>query len=151
MVCQQVPICVTYGGHMLLLSVLLFLHCRAMVRSSNDAAMVPMFHYFDDINMDPLMTLRQSLRNDPTLQGTKLTYLPFIIKALSVTLSKIPAINACLAPEGDVLLQHHTHNIGVAMATSGGLVVPNIKQVRAGALDIGGDAAEHTGNCHLTC
>lgn len=58
-----------------------------------------------------------------------MTYLPFIVKALSVSLGKFPGINTCLEPGGGALLQHHHHNIGVAMATSNGLVVPNIKQV----------------------
>jgi 2-oxoisovalerate dehydrogenase E2 component (dihydrolipoyl transacylase) len=62
-------------------------------------------------------------------QGTKLTFLPFIVKALSLALLKHPEINSCLASGGDALLQHHTHNIGVAMATASGLVVPNVKQV----------------------
>jgi hypothetical protein len=61
--------------------------------------------------------------------GTKLTYLPFVIKALSISLAKYPGLNTCLEPGGAALLQHHSHNIGVAMATSNGLVVPNIKQV----------------------
>lgn len=63
--------------------------------------------------------------------GAKLTYLPFVIKALSISLGKFPGLNTCLEPGGGALLQHHSHNIGVAMATSNGLVVPNIKQVRA--------------------
>lgn len=62
--------------------------------------------------------------------GAKLTYLPFVIKALSISLAKYPALNTCLEPGGGALLQHHSHNIGVAMATSNGLVVPNVKQVR---------------------
>jgi 2-oxoisovalerate dehydrogenase E2 component (dihydrolipoyl transacylase) len=61
--------------------------------------------------------------------GAKLTYLPFVIKALSISLGKFPGLNTCLEPGGGALLQHHSHNIGVAMATSNGLVVPNIKQV----------------------
>jgi len=53
-----------------------------------------------------------------------------VIKALSISLGKYPGLNTCLEPGGGALLQHHSHNIGVAMATSNGLVVPNIKQVR---------------------
>jgi hypothetical protein len=62
--------------------------------------------------------------------GAKLTYLPFVVKALSISLGRYPGLNTCLEPGGGALLQRHTHNIGVAMATSNGLVVPNIKQVR---------------------
>jgi 2-oxoisovalerate dehydrogenase E2 component (dihydrolipoyl transacylase) len=52
-----------------------------------------------------------------------------VIKALSISLGRYPALNTCLEAGGGALLQHHSHNIGVAMATSNGLVVPNIKQV----------------------
>lgn len=59
----------------------------------------------------------------------KLTFLPFVVKALSLTLAKYPGLNTSLEPGGAAVLQHHSHNIGVAMATSNGLVVPNVKQV----------------------
>lgn len=52
-----------------------------------------------------------------------------MVKALSITLGRFPGVNVSLEPGGAALLQHHSHNIGVAMATSNGLVVPNIKQV----------------------
>jgi len=66
------------------------------------------------------------------LSGAKLTYLPFIIKALSIALGKFPGLNVSLEAGGAALLQHHSHNIGIAMATSNGLVVPNIKKVGLG-------------------
>lgn len=53
-----------------------------------------------------------------------------MIKAISISLAKYPGLNVCLEPGGAALLQRHNHNIGIAMATSNGLVVPNIKQVR---------------------
>jgi 2-oxoisovalerate dehydrogenase E2 component (dihydrolipoyl transacylase) len=90
-----------------------------------------MFHFFDDVRMDALIALRASLKGDATLRGAKLTFLPFVIKALAVAMLKHPAVNACLSPGGDELVQHATANVGVAMATSGGLVVPNIKQVES--------------------
>ena len=61
-----------------------------------------------------------------------MTYLPLLLKALSVALSSHPTVNSSLAPGSDSLLLHRDHNIGVAMATGQGLVVPNIKQVRGG-------------------
>ena len=103
---------------------------RAMVKSSQATLQVPMFHYFDEVNMDSLITWRNQLKEEPGLKGTKLTFLPFVVKALSLALLEHPGLNCCLGPSGDELLQHHTHNIGVAMATSAGLVVPNVKQVR---------------------
>lgn len=66
--------------------------------------------------------------------GAKLTYLPFIVKALSISLAAFPGMHMQMAPGGGELLQLGHHNIGVAMATPGGLVVPNVKAV-SGLLD----------------
>lgn len=104
---------------------------RAMVRSSTEAVAVPTFHYMDEMEMDELIRIRSQIRDDlaPLLGGAKLTYLPFIVKALSAALARHPVLNVQMAPGGGELLQLHAHNIGVAMATGGGLVVPNVKGV----------------------
>jgi pyruvate/2-oxoglutarate dehydrogenase complex dihydrolipoamide acyltransferase (E2) component len=56
--------------------------------------------------------------------------MPFIIKAMSLALHEWPTINSSLAVGAADLVQHTTHNIGVAMNTGMGLVVPNVKQAR---------------------
>jgi pyruvate/2-oxoglutarate dehydrogenase complex dihydrolipoamide acyltransferase (E2) component len=60
----------------------------------------------------------------------RLTFLPFVMKALSLTMHAHPVLNSTLEPGGGALLQRQAHNIGVAMATPAGLVVPNVKGVR---------------------
>ncbi|GLI70952.1 hypothetical protein VaNZ11_016051 [Volvox africanus] len=104
---------------------------RAMVTSMTAAASVPVFHFHDEVAMDRLLAVREALRGDVALRttGLKLTVLPMVVKALSAALNQHPHINASLAPGGTELLLHPHHNIGVAMATPNGLVVPNIKQV----------------------
>lgn len=52
------------------------------------------------------------------------------MQAISVALLEYPAVNSSLGPGGDALLQHSTHNLGVAMDTRAGLVVPNVKAVQ---------------------
>lgn len=104
---------------------------RAMIKSASEAGSIPTFHYMDEIEMDGLLAARALLKTDDALAGAKLTYLPFVVKALSISLGRYPGLNTCLEPGGGALLQRHTHNIGVAMATSNGLVVPNIKQVES--------------------
>ena len=52
------------------------------------------------------------------------------MQALSVALEEFPIVNSSLNSKADALLQHSAHNIGVAMATPSGLVVPNIKHVQ---------------------
>ncbi|EIE27558.1 hypothetical protein COCSUDRAFT_55557 [Coccomyxa subellipsoidea C-169] len=104
---------------------------RAMVRSMTAAGAVPHFHYCDEISVGALLRLRTSLLSDPALKGLKLTFLPFMLKAVSVAMRQWPDINGSLSADGTSLLQHHSHNLGVAMATPSGLVVPNIKGVES--------------------
>jgi 2-oxoisovalerate dehydrogenase E2 component (dihydrolipoyl transacylase) len=54
-----------------------------MVKSMTAAGQVPHFHYCDEVQMDALVELRQRLKGDPSLRGTKLTYMPFFLKARS--------------------------------------------------------------------
>ncbi|KAF8073201.1 Dbt [Scenedesmus sp. PABB004] len=111
--------------------------CRAMVRSAVEAGRVPTFHYLDELPVDRLLAARALLREHPALRGANLTLLPFIIKALSLALAAHPGLNVSLEPGGGALLQRGSHNVGVAMATSAGLVVPNIKQARRGSRGAG--------------
>jgi len=47
-----------------------------------------------------------------------------------VALREYPGVNASLAEDGEALVQHGDHNLGVAMDTPAGLVVPNVKRVQ---------------------
>lgn len=103
---------------------------KAMVKSMSAAAQIPHFHFCDEVQMDALVELRRQLKADPSLVPTKLTYLPFFIKAAALAIRQYPMVNASLAPDHSVVLQHHSVNLGVAMATPHGLAVPNIKDVQ---------------------
>mmetsp|Transcript_65970 Transcript_65970/g.208832 ORF Transcript_65970/g.208832 Transcript_65970/m.208832 type:complete len:221 (-) Transcript_65970:8-670(-) len=101
-----------------------------MVKSMAAALAVPHFHYCDEIDFGALMDLRAALRGDPSLQGVKLTFLPVVVKALSIALLDSPGINAQLTPDESAIVHKVSHNIGVAMDTPSGLVVPNVKGVQ---------------------
>ena len=58
--------------------------------------------------------------------------MPVIIKALSMALHHYPILNAVVNPECTTITEKADHNIGVAMDTAEGLVVPNVKQVQVG-------------------
>jgi 2-oxoisovalerate dehydrogenase E2 component (dihydrolipoyl transacylase) len=62
--------------------------------------------------------------------GIRLTYMPFFIKAASKALEKFPILNVKVDDSCEKLTYRRSHNIGVAMDTSNGLVVPNIKNVQ---------------------
>eukprot|EP01133_Synstelium_polycarpum_P016313 gene16313-19402_t len=104
---------------------------KVMVKTMNAAALVPHFGYCDEYIMDGLMTLRSQLKPVAESRGIKLSYLPFIIKATSLALLRYPSLNASISPnESEVIIKNY-HNIGVAMDTASGLLVPNIKNVES--------------------
>ncbi|ONK63404.1 uncharacterized protein A4U43_C07F14790 [Asparagus officinalis] len=104
---------------------------RSMVKLMTMAAKVPHFHYLEEINCDALVKLKTAFQNENTDPDVKHTFLPFLIKSLSLALKKYPLLNSTFNEETTEVILKGCHNIGVAMATSYGLVVPNIKKVQS--------------------
>ncbi|KAI2640514.1 2-oxoacid dehydrogenases acyltransferase-domain-containing protein [Hypomontagnella submonticulosa] len=109
---------------------------KAMTRSLN----IPHFLYADEIDFSQLHELRRRLNKavaQTAKEGevSKLTYLPFIIKAVSIALHQYPILNARVDVDPETskptLVHRSQHNIGVAMDTPVGLLVPVIKNVGA--------------------
>jgi pyruvate dehydrogenase E2 component (dihydrolipoamide acetyltransferase) len=96
--------------------------------------------HMDECDMTALLALRDELKPEAAKRGVKLTFLPFIIKALTKALGEFPAFNASLAEEAGEIVIKRYYNVGVAVAAPQGLVVPNIKG--ADGIDIFGLAAE---------
>ncbi|KAK0392613.1 hypothetical protein NLU13_2108 [Sarocladium strictum] len=121
---------------------------KAMTRSLT----IPHFLYADEVDFTQLVELRSRLNRvlstSPPIEGqpAKLSYLPFVIKAVSMALYQYPILNSRVdidAQSGKPQLIHRSqHNIGVAMDTPQGLLVPVIKNV--GSLNIISIAAELT-------
>lgn len=119
---------------------------KTMTRSLN----IPHFLYSDEVDFTDLVHLRSRLNKvlsqTPAAPGqvTKLSYLPFIIKAVSMALYQFPILNSRVdidpATNKPSLIMRSQHNIGVAMDTPSGLLVPVIKDV--GSLNILSIAAE---------
>ncbi|XP_057959704.1 lipoamide acyltransferase component of branched-chain alpha-keto acid dehydrogenase complex, mitochondrial isoform X2 [Malania oleifera] len=104
---------------------------RTMVKSMTMAAKIPHFHYVEEINCEALIELKASFQRENSDQDVKHTFLPLLIKSLSMALSKYPLMNSCFNDESTEVILRGSHNIGIAMATSYGLVVPNIKKVQS--------------------
>ncbi len=68
---------------------------RAMIRTMTEAAAVPMFYFCDEVQLDALAAARAAARADPAAAGLKLTFLPFVIKALSLALARCAGLRAC--------------------------------------------------------
>jgi pyruvate dehydrogenase E2 component (dihydrolipoamide acetyltransferase) len=82
---------------------------------------------FDDADVTELERLRVSSKDDYAKKGIKLTSLPFVIKAVASALKHHPAINASLDPEHDQIIYKEYVNIGIAVDTERGLVVPSLR------------------------
>ena len=85
---------------------------------------VPRVTNFDDADITDLEHLRQSSKEDYAAQGLKLTTMPFLIKAVATALRHNPAINAVIDEENEQLIYKDYVNVGVAVDTDRGLVVP---------------------------
>ncbi|KAI5083542.1 hypothetical protein GOP47_0003285 [Adiantum capillus-veneris] len=101
-----------------------------MVKAMTAAAAIPHFYLVDEVKLDALVNLRKTLQDSYTEQAVKLTYLPFMIKALSVALLRYPLMNSTFSEEASTICCRGSHNVGVAVATPHGLAVPNIKNVQ---------------------
>lgn len=91
---------------------------------------IPHFSVSDELCMDKLIQLRASLQPVFATESVKLSFLPFFIKALSLAMLKFPVINSRLNEQATELTYLRSHNIGIAVDSKIGLLVPNIKNVQ---------------------
>jgi len=82
---------------------------------------------FDDADVTELEHLRVSSKDDYAKKGIKLTSLPFVIKAVASALKHHPAINASLDSEHGQIIYKEYVNVGIAVDTEKGLVVPSLR------------------------
>ncbi len=94
---------------------------------------------FNEVDMTGLNGLRAKFKEKVEKQyGVKLTFMPFFVKAACVALRDFPTINAQV--DGDSIIYKHYVNMGIAVASDQGLVVPNIKDAdRKGTLELSQD------------
>lgn len=103
----------------------------AMARQMTESAStIPHFTYCEEIDVTDLVKLRERLKAKYSNDERKLTLMPFIIKALSLALSEYPMINSRVNTDCTEQTLVARHNIGMAVASKVGLLVPNIKDVQ---------------------
>jgi pyruvate dehydrogenase E2 component (dihydrolipoamide acetyltransferase) len=95
-----------------------------MARSKQTAAH---FTYVDECDMTDLVALRGRAKKRAEERGVKLSFLPFIVKAVVAGLKKYPIINSTLDLEKNEIVLRKRYHIGVAAASEAGLIVPVIK------------------------
>lgn len=96
---------------------------------------IPQFSYFEPVDATHLIQMRQKFKAKAAEQGIQLSYMPFFIRALSLTIQQYPMMNCCIDMSQSQILIHKHHNIGVAMASPQGLVVPVLKDVQTKSLE----------------
>ncbi|MHB2025634.1 MAG: dihydrolipoamide acetyltransferase family protein [Elusimicrobiota bacterium] len=90
---------------------------------------IPHVTHMDEADFTALLELRQELKAEGEKRGVKLTYLPFIVKALVKTFKEFPNFNAVLDEAAGAIIRKKIYNIGIAASTPSGLMVPVVKNV----------------------
>lgn len=97
---------------------------KAMVNSKHTAPHVTLM---DEVDVTKLVALRKDFKQVAADQGVKLTYLPFVVKALTAAAKAFPTINASIDDVNEEIVYKNYYNIGIAADTNNGLVVPVVK------------------------
>ncbi|GAB6930187.1 pyruvate dehydrogenase complex dihydrolipoyllysine-residue acetyltransferase [Paenibacillus sp. JCM 10914] len=97
---------------------------NAMVKSAYTAPHVTLM---DEVDVTELVAFRTRMKPIAEKKGTKVTYLPFIVKALVAASRKFPELNAMIDEEANEIVYKKYYNIGIATDTDNGLIVPVIK------------------------
>src|SRR5687767_4694276 len=97
---------------------------------------------FNEIDMSAVNALRERMRERVEKEhGVKLTFMPFFVKAACMALETYPVVNSQV--DGDSIVYKHYVNMGIAVASDAGLVVPNVKDAHAkGIIEVGREIAE---------
>lgn len=92
---------------------------------------IPHTVLMDEVVIDDLVALRDRAKVSASQKGIKLTYMAFIIKATTLALRDFPMFNASFDHVKEEVIIKNFHNIGIAVDTADGLIVPNIKDADA--------------------
>lgn len=104
----------------------------AMAKAMQESvSTIPHFTYSDEIDLTNLVKLRKKLKPEFEAQGIKLTMMPFFMKAMSMAMRQFPIMNSQPNADCTELTYYEDHNIGMAVDSKVGLLVPNIKGCQA--------------------
>lgn len=95
-----------------------------MVASKHTAAHVTVV---DEVDLSDVVKVREQAKPLAGARGIKLTFLPFVVKALVAALKEFPYLNASIDDAKGEIVLHKAYNIGIAVDTDNGLVVPVVK------------------------
>lgn len=101
---------------------------KSMVKS---ATTIPHFIYSEDIDVTDLLRLREQLKPEAEAKGSRLTLMPFFMKAMALAVQEFPVLNSQLNDEVTEIHYLPRCNVGMAVDGKAGLMVPNIKGVES--------------------
>ncbi|KAF2199044.1 hypothetical protein GQ43DRAFT_457436 [Delitschia confertaspora ATCC 74209] len=109
---------------------------RGMFKEMTRSLSIPHFLYTDSVDLTALNTLRKKF-NHQKEKGGRLSPLPFIIKAVSLSLQQYPLLNSHLntSTEKPQIVVKSEHNIGIAVDSPSGLLVPVIRNVQSQSIE----------------
>lgn len=96
---------------------------------------LPMVTYHEEADITEMEAFRLELNSERNKEEVKITGLMFIIKALIAALKQFPTFNASLSPDGESLILKKYYNIGIAVDTPNGLVVPVLRNADAKSIN----------------
>lgn len=91
---------------------------------------IPHFSYFEEVEVSRLIQLRENVRTKGESEGINVTFMPFFIRALSMTIEQFPILNSSVDMKHSKIIYHAHQNIGIAVNTKLGLIVPVLKDVQ---------------------
>lgn len=99
-------------------------------RMAESKQLIPHFSYFETVDATRLVQLRQHVKLEGEKEGLHITYMPFLIRALSLTIQQFPQINSSIDNQKNEWVFHQKQNVGIAISTDLGLIVPVLKDVQ---------------------
>jgi pyruvate dehydrogenase E2 component (dihydrolipoamide acetyltransferase) len=99
---------------------------KNMIGSKHNAAHMTVH---EEVEISELIRVRDKYKTALSAEGVKLSYLPFILKAVALSLKKFPSLNSEMDMENNRMVYKNYYNLGIAVDTEDGLLVPVINDV----------------------
>lgn len=104
---------------------------RRIAERMEVAARIPQISYIEEVDVTELEALRQDMNAQPCEGETRLTLLPFLVRALARALPDFPRMNARFDAEASILRRSEAVHVGIATQTDSGLMVPVLRHAEA--------------------
>jgi len=88
---------------------------------------IPHYSYVDECDVTRMVRARERLRDSQASDGVRITFLPFFVRAVALALREVPLVNSSLDDMAEEIVLHNRVHIGIAAATSDGLIVPVLR------------------------